>query len=302
MNEDPSQPSLLEAEQAQLPQPFLLRETRLHSPNHPRCPPPEPSFPRPFHPRRSRLGAAALPFRPGGCGHEPPRPWQRASLPRACGSAGPGRPHLGGAGAAGTGTELGYPSGPGRSRRRRLMTRGRPVTRGFPEPRGGTASVVPKRRRFAPKPAPHGHSSSGRTTGTWPQAGTQPRALPAAAGQTQRSRGDASEPRGCGDGRGARWRPGRRRGRRGRRTGWLRVCPSSRDQLPDFQRAGCRELVPRVPDVQGLAPRHREQRAAVAAPLPGRARRLPAGDRLRPRERVFLEGKSTFSGRTPAVT
>lgn len=58
----------------------------------------------------------------------------------------------------------------------------------------------------------------------------------------------------------------------------------------------------RVSDVQGLAPRHREQRAAVAAPLPSRARRLPAGDRLRPRERVFLEGKSTSGGGTLVVT
>lgn len=43
--------------------------------------------------------------------------------------------------------------------------------------------------------------------------------------------------------------------------------------------------------MQGLAPRHRGQRALMAAPLLEREGCLPARDRLRPRERVFLEGK-----------
>ncbi|CAN8203149.1 unnamed protein product [Coccothraustes coccothraustes] len=55
---------------------------------------------------------------------------------------------------------------PGRSRRR-LMTRGRPVTRSFPGPRGGAVSVVPKLRRFAPKSTPHVYTRSGLATGSW---------------------------------------------------------------------------------------------------------------------------------------
>lgn len=44
-------------------------------------------------------------------------------------------------------------------------------------------------------------------------------------------------------------------------------------------------------DVQGLAPRHREQRPLMEAPLLEREGCLPAGDRLRSRKWIFLEGK-----------
>lgn len=288
MNEVSPQPSLLDADQTQLHQAFFLREM-LHCPAGAELSPPlSPTAEQPrgysAPPWTARLRTRTTPAL--GAGAAP-------SGPRLCG-AGPASPR-------------GYRSRRYRGRaeagrnRRRLMTCGRPVTRNFPGPRGGAASVVRKLQRFAPKPAPHAHTRSERATGTWRQAGTQPRALPAAAAFTQRGRSDASPPRGRGDGCGARCRAGQRRGRK-RRTGWLHVCPSSRGHLPDFQWAGCRELVPRVRDVQGLAPRHRQQRVAVAAPLPGRALRLPAGDRLRPREWLFLEGKSTSSGWTPAVT
>lgn len=160
LNEVASQPPLLEAEQALFPQLLLLREM-LHSPDHPRCPPLEPSLPRPFHPRQSRLGAAAPPFKPrgGGRGALGPGSGRRCLRPAALrGRAGLGsrvpeppgqeqrwwRDRSGGGG--GTGAEAA--PGPERSRRRRLMTRGRPVTS------GGTASVLPKVRGFAPKFAP----------------------------------------------------------------------------------------------------------------------------------------------------
>ncbi|XP_037988518.1 F-box only protein 48 isoform X2 [Motacilla alba alba] len=89
------------------------------------------------------------------------------------------------------------------------MTRGRPVTCSFPGPRGGAASVVPKLRRFVPKSAPHAHTRGGRATGTWRQAGTQPRALPAAAARTQRGGSDASPPHTEAAGMDAKRAPGR---------------------------------------------------------------------------------------------
>lgn len=77
---------------------------------------------------------------------------------------------------------------------------------------------APYTAELAPKPAPHAHPRSGRATGTWQQVGSQSRALPAAASRTHGGRGDSSPPRGRGDGREARCRPGQRRGRK-RRTG-----------------------------------------------------------------------------------